>query len=175
MDEGKLYMENAPQYHSTSKGGRMALFTAGYEGIDIDTFLERLCDAGVDKVIDVRQYPISRKAGFSKTAFSSQLRAAGIEYEHIRELGCPKPIREQYKSDGDWSRYTHGFRAYIATQTVAVQRVVHEASNLDACLVCFEADATFCHRRLVAEAGKELDANLRVKHLAVRRATAAVL
>ncbi|RUA22066.1 DUF488 domain-containing protein [Billgrantia gudaonensis] len=67
----------------------MALFTAGYEGIDIDTFLKRLRDAGVDKVIDVRQYPISRKPGFSKTAFSSRLRAAGIDYEHIRELGCP--------------------------------------------------------------------------------------
>lgn len=153
----------------------MALFTAGYEGIDIDIFIERLSDAGVDKVIDVRQYPISRKPGFSKTAFASRLRAAGIGYEHIRELGCPKPIREQYKKDGDWSRYTRGFRTYIATQAEAVQWVVEDASRLDACLVCFEADATFCHRRLVAEAGRELDANLGVKHLAVRRATAAVL
>nr|WP_163501340.1 DUF488 domain-containing protein [Halomonas socia] len=153
----------------------MALFTAGYEGIDIDSFLERLGDAGVDKVIDVRQYPISRKPGFSKTAFSSRLRAAGIDYEHIRELGCPKPIREQYKNDGDWSRYTLGFRTYIASQEEAVQRVVEEASRLDACLVCFEADATFCHRRLVAEAGRERNSNLEVKHLAVRRATAAAL
>lgn len=153
----------------------MALFTAGYEGIDIDSFLEQLSDAGVDKVIDVRQYPISRKPGFSKTAFSSKLQAAGISYEHIRALGCPKPVRDQYKKDGDWSRYARGFREYIATQEEAVQRVVEEANHHDACLVCFEADATFCHRRLVAEASRQFDADLGVKHLAVRKVTAAAV
>ncbi len=153
----------------------MSLFTAGYEGLDIDTFLEHLSDAGVDKVLDVRQYPISRKTGFSKTAFSAKLRSVGIGYEHIRELGCPKPIRDQYKQDGDWNRYTRGFNAYLATQEDAVQRVLEEASHHDACLVCFEADATFCHRRLVAEAGIQMRPEFAVTHLAVKRAkTAAV-
>lgn len=150
----------------------MALFTAGYEGLDIDTFLERLSAAGIDKVIDVRQYPISRKPGFSKTAFSTKLNEAGIGYEHMRELGCPKPIREQYKLDGDWSHYTRGFCAYIDTQLEAVEHVLTEASRVDACLVCFEADATFCHRRLVAEKGRKIEPGLQVKHLAVRRASA---
>ncbi|MBZ5876297.1 DUF488 domain-containing protein [Chromohalobacter israelensis] len=153
----------------------MALFTAGYEGVDIDTFLRRLQEAGVEKVLDVRQYPISRKRGFSKTAFSAKLQEAGIAYEHIRELGCPKPIRDQYKQDRDWKRYTKGFRAYIATQPDAVRRVVDESQQLNACLLCFEADATFCHRRLVAEAGKHVAPELPVRHLAVKRALAAAL
>ncbi|QJX02842.1 DUF488 domain-containing protein [Alcanivorax sp. IO_7] len=67
----------------------MLLHTAGYEGVDIETFVGRLLDAGVDQVIDVRQYPISRKRGFSKTALSKCLAGAGIDYCHLRELGCP--------------------------------------------------------------------------------------
>ena len=91
----------------------MALFTAGYEGLDIDSFLAGLRHAGVEKVVDVRQLPVSRKKGFSKTSFAEQLRASGIEYEHVKALGCPKPIRDQYKKDRDWANYTKHFRAYM--------------------------------------------------------------
>ena len=35
----------------------MSLYTVGYQGIDIEIFLQSLLDAGVNQVIDVRQYP----------------------------------------------------------------------------------------------------------------------
>mgnify|MGYP003146073810 CR=1 FL=1 len=153
----------------------MLLYTAGYEGVDIETFVRGLSEAGVDQIIDVRQYPISRKRGFSKTAFSEKLAEAGIAYRHIRELGCPKPIREQYKLDGDWSQYEKDFLRYIKTQGAALNQVVDESRATHSCLICFEADATFCHRRLVAEASQKLQPRIRIDHLSIRKAAAAVL
>ncbi|MBT2772635.1 DUF488 domain-containing protein [Halomonas sp. ISL-60] len=147
----------------------MALLTAGYEGLDIDRFLTGLKNAGVDKVIDVRQMPVSRKKGFSKTSFAEKLMSSGIDYEHIKALGCPKSIRDQYKQDGDWANYTKHFRAYIATQTDVVRDVAAEAVELNACLICFEADVMYCHRRFVAEASKQLNPALTVKHLAIKK------
>lgn len=153
----------------------MLLYTAGYEGVDIDTFVQRLRDAGVDQIIDVRQHPISRKRGFSKTAFSEKLAEASIAYRHIRELGCPKPIRERYKLDGDWSLYEKDFLKYIATQSDALNQVVDESRTTFSCLICFEADASFCHRRLVAEASQKIQPRLQIDHLSVKKEPAAAL
>ncbi|MBK6650144.1 MAG: DUF488 domain-containing protein [Betaproteobacteria bacterium] len=43
------------------------LFTLGYEGLTIDAFIARLQAAQVKTVVDVRELPLSRKKGFSKT------------------------------------------------------------------------------------------------------------
>lgn len=32
-----------------------------------------------------------------------------IAYLHAPALGCPKPIRNQYKLDGNWKTYTRDF------------------------------------------------------------------
>lgn len=143
----------------------MAIYTAGYEGLSIDTFIARLKQAGIDKVLDVREYPLSRKAGFSKKAFAACLAESGITYEHCPPLGCPKPIRNQYKIDGDWDLYAQNFRAYIRTQTDLLLSLNTEAATQRICMVCYEADANFCHRSLIAEAAQELDSTLEARHL----------
>jgi uncharacterized protein (DUF488 family) len=130
----------------------MALFTFGYEGLSIDAFIARLRKAGVTVVVDVRELPLSRKKGFSKTPFSAALAEAGINYRHLPVFGCPKPIRNQYKADGNWKRYEKAFNAYIATQSGAVAGLAKYSRTTNACLVCFEADFNFCHRSLVARA-----------------------
>jgi uncharacterized protein (DUF488 family) len=130
----------------------MALFTFGYEGHAIDGFIARLKKAGVTVVVDVRELPLSRKKGFSKTAFAVALKRAGIAYSHAPVFGCPKPIRNQYKSDANWRRYEKAFNAYLATQMTAVAELAKFSKSRKACLVCFEADFNFCHRSLVARA-----------------------
>jgi hypothetical protein len=55
-----------------------------------------LLSAGVERLVDVRELPLSRRRGFSKTALSDALRAAGIDYVHVKALGTPKPNRERY-------------------------------------------------------------------------------
>jgi uncharacterized protein (DUF488 family) len=133
-----------------------ALFTFGYEGLGIDAFVERLRAERVDTVVDVRELPLSRKKGFSKTGFQNILASHGIGYVHLSALGCPKSVRNQYKLDGDWRTYTHGFLAHLERQGPVLQDLVQTAHASRACLVCFEADFSRCHRTFVARAAREL-------------------
>lgn len=144
-----------------------ALYTFGYEGLTIEAFIERLKQARVQLIVDVRELPLSRKKGFSKRAFREALAAAGIAYEHRPALGCPKPVRDRYKADCDWQVYTTGFLAHLATQKAEVADLTTTTQALTACLVCFEADFGFCHRTYVARAAHQAGAPT-VQHLTAR-------
>ena len=145
------------------------LFTIGYEGMDIGAFVSRLRAAEVRLIVDVRELPLSRKKGFSKSAFRAHLASAGILYSHVPELGCPKLIRNQYRSDGDWSRYTADFLSYLDSQESCVRELARCSRTATACLVCFEADFNLCHRTYVAREAQRKGAPL-VKHLTARTA-----
>jgi len=132
------------------------IYTLGYEGMDIGAFINRLLDAGVQTIVDVRELPLSRKKGFSKTAFRDALAQSGIAYFHVPALGCPKEVRDRYKVDRDWAAYTKSFLAYVATQDATVRELVKLSKATKACLVCFEADFTMCHRTYVARAARKL-------------------
>jgi uncharacterized protein (DUF488 family) len=128
------------------------LYTIGYEGMTAESFIGRLQSAGVQTLVDVRELPLSRKAGFSKKALSQTLAECGIAYAHMPALGCPKPIRDRYKTDGDWQQYTAAFKKYLATQHVAVSELAKIGTATTAALMCFEADYARCHRTYVARA-----------------------
>ena len=145
------------------------LFTFGYEGLSIDEFIARLKIANVKTIVDVRELPLSRKKGFSKTSFSTELSTHGIAYAHMPALGCPKPIRNQYKIDADWSKYTKDFLKYIKTQDAPLRELVKIAQATSACLVCFEADFSMCHRTFVARASRQLGGPV-ITHLTARTA-----
>jgi uncharacterized protein (DUF488 family) len=143
------------------------LCTFGYEGLEIKTFLARLEDAKIRSIVDVRELPLSRKKGFSKTSFSEYLAAAEIAYLHVPALGCPKRIRDEYRRDGDWSAYTRAFLAYLHSQRPTVQDLATLACSTTVCLVCFEADYTMCHRTDVARAAHRAGAPA-IQHLTAR-------
>lgn len=121
------------------------LFTVGYEGRSLD----ELVDAGVERLIDVRELPLSRRRGFSKTTLSEALREAGIEYVHVRALGNPKPNRERY-----WAGNVEGgaavYRKHLNNGSRSALLELAESLGADrACLLCLESDRdhTECHRR----------------------------
>lgn len=130
----------------------MTLYTIGYQGISAEAFLALLKENGVETVVDVRETPYSRKPGFSKKPLAQMLAAAGLHYVHRIELGCPKPIRDRHRQDGDWQRYTQAFLAHLATQQRAVDELAQLAATSTCALLCYEADHNACHRSLVAEA-----------------------
>jgi uncharacterized protein (DUF488 family) len=148
----------------------MTLFTLGYEGATAGAFVARLKAAGVKTVVDVRELPLSRKPGFSKSALARILHQAGIAYVHLAELGCPKPIRDRYRTDGDWSAYTRAFRTYLARQDGAVSELVRIAMSTTACLVCFESDFNRCHRSIVARSAARLG-DFSIVHLTLKEET----
>ncbi len=143
----------------------MTLFTFGYEGIDIETFIARLKAKNVEAVLDIRELPLSRKKGFSKTALGELLRQAGISYTHLPALGCPKFVRDQYKINKNWVEYTRGFESHLATQSEAVGEVGKFAQHVTACLICFEADFNFCHRSIVAKEVAKQFVDINVAHI----------
>lgn len=148
---------------------RPTLFTLGYEGLNIDDFIARLQAAQVRTVVDVRELPLSRKKGFSKTPFCVALAAHGIAYLHAPALGCPKPIRDQYKADANWRIYTREFLKYVKTQDVSVRELIKISMATTACLVCYEADFSTCHRTYVARAARQLGGP-NVTHLTAKTA-----
>ena len=94
---------------SAAKKQAKALLTIGYEGLDLDHFIKFLTSNKVDVLVDVREVPISRKRGFSKSRLSQALAKKGISYEHIKALGSPSPIRKRLKEDWDYEAF---FSAY---------------------------------------------------------------
>src|SRR5687768_13417822 len=73
------------------------IFTIGYEGATMAEFLATLRQAGVERVIDVRALPLSRRPGFSKSSLAAELNAMGIDYVHLKPLGTPKRGRDAAK------------------------------------------------------------------------------
>lgn len=145
----------------------MTVFTIGYEGLDIDDFMSLLSEHGIETVVDIRELPLSRKPGFSKKALANVLNLSGLEYVHMVELGCPRPVRDGYRADGDWKRYTKGFLSHLKTQKDAIASLADLVESSTCALLCYEADFNFCHRSMVADAvNKRCGAE--VEHIEVR-------
>jgi len=129
-----------------------AVCTIGYEGAVLDDWVEALAAANVETVVDVRDVPISRRKGFSKTALAARLEQAGIGYVHARALGNPRKWRHALK-DGvmTFEEFAPLFREQLADRSDELAPVLEMARAHRVCLVCFEADPERCHRSLVAE------------------------
>lgn len=150
----------------------MTVFTIGYEGLDIDDFMSLLSKHGIETIVDIRELPLSRKPGFSKKSLANALNLSGREYVHMVGLGCPKPVRDGYREDGDWKRYTTGFLKYLKTQKDAVAELAELVESSTCALLCYEADFNFCHRSMVADAvSKHCGAD--VEHIPVKATSSA--
>lgn len=142
------------------------LSTIGYEGAELDDFIETLRMAKVDVLLDVRELPISRRRGFSKTALMAALSDAGIDYRHEKRLGSPKAIRHELREDWDYDRFFDAFDEHLAEQTDVLDTLARGLAGHVA-LLCFERDHKTCHRTPVAAA---LAARVQLKpvHLGVQ-------
>lgn len=128
------------------------LATIGYEAATQADVIQRLKDAGVDIVLDVRAVAASRRAGFSKTLLAGSLKEAGIDYLHLRDLGTPKEGRMAARA-GKVDEMHRIFEAHLEEHAaqLALAEATQIAANRKAALLCFEADAAGCHRRIVAD------------------------
>lgn len=128
------------------------LATIGYEKCGFDDFLRCLQAAGVRQVIDVRELPLSRRAGFSKRPLAAGLAAAGIGYHHLRALGTPPAGREANRRRR-WAEFWSIVDERLATPEAdfALAEAAALAAAMPSCLLCYEAAACQCHRLRVGE------------------------
>ena len=132
--------------------GMPTVWTIGYERLLPPELVAELEAARVERVIDVRYRPQSRRPGMSKTRLSEMLGECGIAYEHRRALGTPPDIRWLFRH-GREAEGREAFRAHV--EASAAEDLDALAAELDraptTALMCLEADPAGCHRRVIAE------------------------
>jgi len=143
----------------------MKLFTIGFTKTSAEGFFNRLSNAHVKKLVDVRLNNVSQLAGFAKKDdlkyFTKTI--CGIGYEHIPALAPTQDMLDEYKkSKGAWSTYAQKFIDLMAKRKIETL----DRSGLDGgCLLCSEDKPHHCHRRLVAEYLKEKWGDVEIEHL----------
>jgi uncharacterized protein (DUF488 family) len=151
----------------------MSIFTIGYEGADIATFIHTLRQAGVQTVADVRAVAVSRRKGFSKTSLAHHLHVAGISYVHFRDLGDPKPGREAARA-GRMREFESIYSAHMKTAAAQIQlaELADLSTTGDVALLCYEANARSCHRTMIARSIAK-SRNSSIVHLSIDNQSAA--
>lgn len=116
-------------------------------------FIAALKEAGVERVIDVRALPLSRRPGFSKTPLRNALAEAEIDYVHLKALGTPAEGREAARK----GRHEDLKRIYAAQldlpeALVASAQMRELAAEKPSALLCYEREPGGCHRSLLITA-----------------------
>jgi uncharacterized protein (DUF488 family) len=139
------------------------IWTIGYERLLPPQLVAELEAAGVQRVIDVRYRPQSRRPGMSKTRLGALLGEHGIAYEHRRALGTPPDLRWLFHA-GRTAEAAAAYRTYVeAISPEALDDLAEELSTGPrTALLCLEADPAGCHRRVITEALGERRADLAV-------------
>jgi len=128
----------------------MRIFTIGYEGATVPEFVSALQAAQVERVIDVRALPLSRRPGFSKSPLRAALEEAGVEYVHLNALGTPPEGRTAARAGrhADMERIYAGQLELPEAMAQSAQ-MLELAAEKPSALLCFERDHAHCHRTLL--------------------------
>jgi uncharacterized protein (DUF488 family) len=128
----------------------MRIFTIGYESATVAEFLAALKQAGVERVIDIRAVPNSRRPGFSKNLLRNELAEVGIDYVHLRALGTPADGRAAARAGR-----TEDLKRIYSGQLELPEAIAESARMLDlakerpSALLCYEREPRGCHRTLL--------------------------
>lgn len=134
----------------------MTIYTIGYEGATQAEVIAALERAGVRRVIDVRQLPLSRRPGFSKSSLRASLAEHGIDYVHLRALGTPKPGRDAAKrGDRVTLEAVYAVQLDLPEAQAEAAKMRALAAEVPSALLCYERDACVCHRTLLLAAEGE--------------------
>jgi uncharacterized protein (DUF488 family) len=143
------------------------IYTIGFTQTTAERFFARLADARVERLLDVRLNNTSQLAGFAKAQdlpyFAREL--VGAVYEHEPLLAPTQEILDAYKKrKGDWEEYERDFRALMEGRRIH-ETLSPEAFAKRTALLCSEAEAEHCHRRLVVEFLAERWSGVEIEHL----------
>jgi uncharacterized protein (DUF488 family) len=150
----------------TPQGRNQTIFTIGHSTRSFEEFLELLRAHGIQRLIDIRTIPRSRRnPQYSIETLGPSLKAAGIEYVHLKELGGLRRPKPDSKNIGWRNANFRGYADYMGTPEfeTALSRAIELSQDKPTVLMCAEAVSWRCHRSLVADAltAREID----VKHI----------
>ena len=131
----------------------MEVYTIGFTKKSAAKFFGQLRGAGVKQLIDVRLNNSSQLAGFTKRDDLIFLLKEICEANYIHEpLLAPTPdILKSYKKKKiSWEDYEKRF-IDLMTERKIEEKINRDLFNLPTVLLCSEATAEHCHRRLILE------------------------
>lgn len=128
-------------------------FTIGYEGISLETYLNKLIINDVKLLVDVRKNSFSMKYGFSKSQLQNACEGIGIKYSHMPQLGIESQERKELNSMVD---YKNLFKSYKNTTLKENQEYLNQLKLLceehgRVAITCFEKEVCMCHRGIVSK------------------------
>jgi uncharacterized protein (DUF488 family) len=133
----------------------LAIATIGHSTHPIEEFLQILQAHGIRQLIDVRTVPGSRhNPQFNRESLAVSLKAAGVGYRHMPELGGLRRARPDSINTGWRNASFRGFADYMQTPEFhdGLQKLIGAAFNEQVAIMCAEAVPWRCHRSLIADA-----------------------
>jgi uncharacterized protein (DUF488 family) len=145
----------------------MEIYSIGFTQKSASEFFETLKAHGIERLLDVRLNNTSQLAGFAKQAdlvyFLKEI--CGAEYEHEALLAPTQVMLDTYKKKkGDWDVYTDEYLTLIRSRRVE-SALSKESFEKKTVLLCSEATAEHCHRRLALEYLQNCWGDLIIHHL----------
>ncbi len=171
--EIKTYVyDHYPDYTVKSEGSKASLsptvpgiFTIGYEGRDIDLFLDILIKNCVEILVDVRRNPFSMNLSYTQKKLSEYLQRVGIAYRHIPELGIDGELRKNLETPEDYKKLFEGYTAALKYKKKELGEIATFGGKFRIALMCFEHDKNMCHRGILADELGTLGCGLSISHL----------
>ncbi|MDP3041139.1 MAG: DUF488 domain-containing protein [Candidatus Omnitrophota bacterium] len=144
----------------------MTLYTIGFTRKTAQEFFELLIKNGVKLVIDTRLNNKSQLAGFTKEDDLKYFLAkvCNIKYVHMEKWTPTDELLKSYKKKIiGWEEYKNQYLNILEKRDIKKDTDFTMLDN--ACLLCSEEKAEYCHRRLLAEYFKDCNKDIKIVHL----------
>ena len=106
--------------------GKKVVYSIGYEGKDIDMYLNQLVKHNVKLLCDVRRNPLSMKFGFSKNQLKGYCEKLGIEYLHFPEFGIESAKRKNLNDTEDYDKLFAGYvKDVLPLRKPEIEKLIH--------------------------------------------------
>ena len=145
----------------------MEIYSIGFTQKSAGQFFDTLKAHGIERLLDVRLNNTSQLAGFAKQADLAYFlrEICSVTYEHEPLLAPTQDILDEFKKKkGDWGVYTQAYLNLIRLRKIE-SAIDRESFQKKTVLLCSEATAEHCHRRLALEYLQQHWDNITIHHL----------
>jgi uncharacterized protein (DUF488 family) len=132
----------------------LTIWTIGHSTRTVEQFVELLRAHKIESLVDVRHFPGSRRyPQFNKEQLAESLSKAGIEYDHLVQLGGRRRPRPDSRNSAWRNEAFRGYADYMATKgfAAAIECLLDLAGRKQTAIMCAEAVWWRCHRSLIAD------------------------
>lgn len=133
----------------------VTIWTLGHSTRTWDEFLALLQENRIERLVDVRHFPSSRHVPWANQGpLETNLRTAGLAYEHMVDLGGYRKALPDSKNLGWRNTGFRGYADYMQTKEfeAALDRLLERGKSKRTASMCAEAVPWKCHRTLLSDA-----------------------